>query len=332
MPSPASPPVGCHFIRRCAQASEACRASYPEITSVVGDSRRSLPPLPAVRLMPIALVALKITLVPLLIGAITLAGRRWGPAVAGWLSGLPVVAGPIMYFMALEHGAAFASRAIVGMLLGVFAMLGFLLGYAWASTRWSWRTSLCCALSAYFAAVALLHTLDVSTSAVAILVLCVLLLAPRLFPRAELRAIAPRAARRDFCAHDRRRDSGAGGDLLCRASFGAQSSGLFSMFPVISTVLAVFCTASTAGEFTICLLRGIVFGWYAFVVFASFSAGPCRNSASAPPSWRRSPAPPWRRSFRVACCGAGQRTPRQCRRSGTPGCRQSHATSSAPAG
>jgi len=32
MPSPASPPVGCHFHPRCAQASEVCRASYPEIT------------------------------------------------------------------------------------------------------------------------------------------------------------------------------------------------------------------------------------------------------------------------------------------------------------
>ena len=74
--------------------------------------------------MPIALVALKITLVPLLIGAITLAGRRWGPSVAGWLSGLPVVAGPIMYFIAIENGAGFASNALVGMLLGVFAMLG----------------------------------------------------------------------------------------------------------------------------------------------------------------------------------------------------------------
>ncbi len=29
MPSPATPPAGCHFHPRCAQASEACRATYP---------------------------------------------------------------------------------------------------------------------------------------------------------------------------------------------------------------------------------------------------------------------------------------------------------------
>ena len=31
-PSPAAPPAGCHFHPRCAQANDACRASYPEAT------------------------------------------------------------------------------------------------------------------------------------------------------------------------------------------------------------------------------------------------------------------------------------------------------------
>ena len=34
MPSPANPPSGCHFHPRCPQASEACRASYPEVSRV----------------------------------------------------------------------------------------------------------------------------------------------------------------------------------------------------------------------------------------------------------------------------------------------------------
>ena len=34
MPSPAHPPAGCHFHPRCAQASAACRADYPETTWV----------------------------------------------------------------------------------------------------------------------------------------------------------------------------------------------------------------------------------------------------------------------------------------------------------
>ena len=217
--------------------------------------------------MPIALVALKITLVPLLIGAITLAGRRWGPSVAGWLSGLPVVAGPIMYIMALEQGAGFASNALVGMLLGVFAMLGFLLAYAWAATRWSWRASVLCALSAYFVGVALLNTLDLSVGVVSVMVFAVLLVAPRWFPRAEPRAIAVAPPRGEIYVR-----MAAGAILVLAvtyfaASVGARLSGLLAMFPVISTVLAVFSHRQCGHEFTICLLRGIVFGWYAFLVF-----------------------------------------------------------------
>jgi hypothetical protein len=39
-----------------------------------------------------AVLALKLTLLPLLIYLVTLAGRRWGQAVAGWLSAFPILA------------------------------------------------------------------------------------------------------------------------------------------------------------------------------------------------------------------------------------------------
>jgi hypothetical protein len=45
-------------------------------------------------------LAAKLVLVPLLIGAITVAGARLGPRIAGVLTGLPVVAGPIVLFLA----------------------------------------------------------------------------------------------------------------------------------------------------------------------------------------------------------------------------------------
>ena len=217
--------------------------------------------------MSLGIFFLKITLVPLLIGAITLAGRRWGPTVAGWLTGLPVVAGPIMFFMAFEQGSAFAAQAIVGMLLGILAVLVCNLAYAWCSTRLSWRGSVVCSLSAYFAAVSLLNSLDISFYATVALVFVFLPFAQRLFPRVQARTVKVASARSEIVIRML-----AGAVLVMSvtyfaSAFGAHLSGLFATFPVISTVLAVFSHRQSGHEFAISLLRGIVLGWYAFLAF-----------------------------------------------------------------
>ena len=51
-------------------------------------------------------LALKLLLAPLLVVASSLAGRRWGPQVAGVTVVLPVVAGPILLILYLDHGAS----------------------------------------------------------------------------------------------------------------------------------------------------------------------------------------------------------------------------------
>src|SRR5437016_7099204 len=62
----------------------------------------------------VTLLLAKVVLTPLFIAAVTLAGRRWGPAVGGWLAGLPLTSGPVSVFLALEQGPGFAVRAAVG--------------------------------------------------------------------------------------------------------------------------------------------------------------------------------------------------------------------------
>lgn len=213
------------------------------------------------------ILALKLTLVPLLILAITLAGRRWGPAVAGWLTGLPIVAGPIMFFIAFEQGAAFAERAVVGMLLGVLAVLPFNLAYAWCATRLSWRASVACSLGLYALAVTILNGVAISLTGAAGAVFASLVVARHLFPRVEARKVAVAGARGEIVV---RMLAGALlvlGVTTFAASFGARLSGLFASFPVVSMVLAVFSHRQSGREFAICLLRGIVLGWFAFLAF-----------------------------------------------------------------
>lgn len=212
------------------------------------------------------ILAMKLGLVPALIGGVTLAGRRWGPAVAGWLSAFPVVAGPILFFIAMDQGTAFAAQAAAGTLSAVLAIVTFNLSYAWASTRYQWHACLCIAFAAYGMAVLGLQAWAPSLAWGAAAVLLTLALASRMFPQ-------PGKA-----GPDRPRASDMHWRMIAAAvlvfvvthfssSFGPRLSGMLAMFPVMASVLVAFSHRHTGAPFAINLLRGTVIGYYAFAVF-----------------------------------------------------------------
>ena len=87
-------------------------------------------------------LALKLLLAPCLVVASSLAGRRWDPRAAGMLIVLPIVAGPILLIVYLEHGAAFAGRAAPAATLGVVPLAVYAVVFALATRRFGWATSL----------------------------------------------------------------------------------------------------------------------------------------------------------------------------------------------
>ena len=204
---------------------------------------------------------------PALIGAITLAGRRWGPAVAGWLSGFPVVTGPILFFVALEQGPQFASVTAAGALAGGVAWLSFALGYAWAATRVNWILSLLAGLSAYLVVGLIMIISALPFVVVAAMVLAGILLAPFLFPRLT-QPIGPATS----SAAELFARMAAGCVMTVAVTrlspvLGPKFSGLFAVFPVMGIVLAAFSHRSSGNVFTIRLLRSMVYGFYAFTAF-----------------------------------------------------------------
>ena len=214
----------------------------------------------------------KLLLVPTLIAGITLAGRRWGPAVAGWLSAFPVVAGPILFFIAMEQGAPFAADAAVGTLSALLAIVAFGLGYAWAATRFNWAGSLVAAFAAYWVGVAVVATLAPGLAWSVAIAAVTLAIAPQLFPVAP--ALPPSTGQH-------------ANDLLFRmvaaallvfgvthfsSSLGAQLSGVFALFPVMSSVLVAFSHRNSGAPFAIHLLRGMVLGFISFAIFCTVLA------------------------------------------------------------
>lgn len=219
-----------------------------------------------------AVLLLKLLLVPALIALVTLAGRRWGPAVAGWLSAFPVVAGPILWFVAIEQGAAFAASAAVGTLSAVLAILAFGLSYAWAATRYPWPLSLPLAYVGYAGAVVVLSLWNATLLVAGLAVLAGLWLAPRCYPALPASVKPPAKHANDMLL---RMVLGALLVLLVThfaASLGPALSGILAMFPVMGTVLVLFTHRSAGAAATIQLLRGMVLGFYSFSTFCAVLA------------------------------------------------------------
>ena len=213
------------------------------------------------------IIILKLVLVPALVAAITLAGRRWGPAVAGWLSAFPVVSAPILLFIAFDQGSAFAADAAIGTLSAVLAILVFGLAYAWTARTRGWPTSLFFGFGAYAAAVvALAYTrppLSISLPAVG----AALLFAPRLYPSMPVLYVPRVAPMTDIPL---RMIVGAVLTLLetqFARDLGSRLSGVLAMFPVMGSVLVVFSHRQAGAGFAIHLLKGMVLGYFAFATF-----------------------------------------------------------------
>lgn len=96
------------------------------------------------------MLILKLILVPFFVGFAAVVGRVWGAGAAGLISGLPIIAGPIVYFIYLDQGLAFAIESASSAIRGIIALSFFCFSYAWCSKKLGWYCSLAVAITIYF--------------------------------------------------------------------------------------------------------------------------------------------------------------------------------------
>lgn len=214
-----------------------------------------------------SILILKLLLVPALIVAITLAGRKWGAAVAGCLAGFPVVTGPILFFLAIEQGEQFAAKASIGAIVAVLSNISFGIAYSWVSRNCTWLLSLLAGLAVYFCVVAGLNLLHFSAWQAAGFTVIGLLIATRLYPRDAEQAPLPATQKSDLQYRVAAALALVLGVTIFSAQLGPNLSGLFSVFPVMGSVLGVFSHRNVGQRFAVRLLRGMVQGFFAFTGF-----------------------------------------------------------------
>ena len=212
-------------------------------------------------------LALKIALTPILIFAASIAGRRWGEAVGGWLVGLPLTSGPVAFFLALDYGPAFARQAALGSLAGVVAQAAFCIAYAWAADRLRWPSALIVGAMAFALGGALLQWLAPAPLLLPPLALLALALALWLIPRAPLAAAIATLPNWDIPARMVAATALVLALTAAAPALGPTMSGLLATFPAFATVLAVFAHRLQGATAARQVLRGLLLGLFAFTGF-----------------------------------------------------------------
>ncbi|QXE10559.1 MULTISPECIES: hypothetical protein [Pseudomonas] len=218
------------------------------------------------------MLILKLLLIPGFLLLISLAGKRWGPSVAGWLSGLPVVVGPILFFLAIEQGPQFAAQSAVAALSAMFAMIAFCITYAQVAQRANWPWALTISLTVWAVLALELSLIPSSLTFSVAAAATALLAAPYLFPNVQpvLNGPAPKSDKLLW-----RMIAGAALTLLVTmlaSTVGERWSGLLAVFPVLGSVMAVFSQQTRGPAFTAALLRATATGMYSFSAFCLVSA------------------------------------------------------------
>jgi hypothetical protein len=212
-------------------------------------------------------LALKIVLTPVLIGAASLAGRRWGEAVGGWLVGLPLTSGPVAFFLALDYGPQFAGDAALGSLAGVVAQAAFAVAYAWAAGWLRWPAALAIGAIGFALSGALLQWTAPSPLLLLVLAAVALALALGLMPAARLAAAAAVAPRWDIPARMAVATALVVGLTAVAPIVGPRLSGLLATFPVFAAVLTVFAHRTPGPAAARQVLWGLLLGLFAFAGF-----------------------------------------------------------------
>ncbi len=217
---------------------------------------------------PAGALALKLVLTPILVGAASLAGRRWGAAVGGWLVGIPFTSAPIAFFLAVDFGQKFAAPAAAGIMDGTASQAAFCLCYAWVAGRRGWVASLLAGTVAFVGATLLLDAVLLPAPASFVVMILVLVVALYLMPAPQTRSGSPVTFPRwDIPAR-----------MIIATTFvlvlttaapllGPRLAGLLAPFPLYGTVLAAFAHRLQGADQAVGVLRGLLLGLFAFATF-----------------------------------------------------------------
>jgi hypothetical protein len=221
----------------------------------------------------VQLLLIKLFLTPLLMLAVSLAARRWGPGIGGLLAGLPLTSGPISIYLCAEQGPHFAASAAANSILSLTPVALFSVVYTRLSGH---RQVVSCALCSFSAFLLSLYFLQKSgfsfwpswiTGFLAISL--GLMLTPNKVP-AKFQIHYPQW---DLPARVFSATAMVMIITLSASVLGSQWSGLLAPIPILAWPLCVFVHHQQGSDGARAVLRGILKGAYGVLIFYTIVAG-----------------------------------------------------------
>jgi hypothetical protein len=212
-------------------------------------------------------LVLKVTLAPALVATATFVARRAGHGAAGMVSGLPVVAAPIVLIFSVQEGNHFARAAAASAVLGIASLVAFCVVYALIARRGGAALALIAGWSAFGIGTLVLSVVHVPLG-VGVLITLVTICGGVIV----LRGLSPVS-----------RGGARGRDLLIwrliitvvlvialtTAAHGLSPhiAGLLTPFPIITAVMAAFTQTQSGAPAAAAMLGGLTTALFSFLTF-----------------------------------------------------------------
>jgi hypothetical protein len=216
-------------------------------------------------------LVLKLLLIGATVYLSSMAARFGGHRLSGLITGLPMIVGPILALVLIDHGAQRTRDIALATLMCFPATLMHAVAFAQASRRWPWPACLLLATALYLAFAALLKLLALPFLGAGVLAALSPLAALRLMPAVEAgpgpAASSVRIPRQELFFRIAAAMAMAAAIIAGADFLPAFVSGLLLAVPIAGAVLPCFTLPRYGSAATVQLLRGFARGLYGFLAF-----------------------------------------------------------------
>lgn len=216
----------------------------------------------------LSFLLLKMAITAAIVVTASLIAERTGPLLAAMVATLPVSAGPVYVFLALDHDAAFIAEAALGSMGSNMATTAFSLAYVLAAQRFSTSLSLALAFCAWAPVLLFFKAASLPIVALLGIIVCLFPVCHRVV-KPYLAARPAKAPRLAWYAIPLRAFFVAvlvGTVTSLSLRIGPQWSGFFATFPVVLSTLILFLQPRIGGPAAAAIIGSGILGLMGFGV------------------------------------------------------------------